>query len=184
MFIQALTRARALDRLLPGQRGPLHGLPFTVKDQFNVAGFDSTIGYASFIGNERDLPPSTLVEVLQEQGAIVFAKTNVPQSLMWCETDNNIWGRTNNPRNLDYTPGGSTGGEAVLLAMKGTLVGWGTDIGGSCRIPSALVGCWGLRPSVSHLPLYDYSLLMKNRATGFRTMVLQSLQMDKSTFPQ
>jgi len=182
--MEALLKAQALDQLPPYQRGPLHGLPFTVKDQFNVPGFDSTIGYASFIGNAEDLPPSTLVEVLQGQGAIVFAKTNVPQSLMWCETDNNIWGRTNNPRNLDYTPGGSTGGEAVLLAMKGTLLGWGTDIGGSCRIPSALVGCWGLRPSVSHLPFHNYSLLTKNRATGFHIMVLQSLQMGKSMFPR
>ncbi|RPA96102.1 amidase signature enzyme [Choiromyces venosus 120613-1] len=152
MFLEALKRAQELDELPPNQRGPLYGLPFTVKDQFNVPGFDSTIGYASFIGNAKDLPPSTLVEVLQGQGAIVFAKTNVPQSLMWCETDNNVWGRTNNPRNLDYTPGGSTGGEAVLLAMGGSLLGWGTDIGGSCRIPSALVGCWALRPSSYRLP--------------------------------
>ncbi|KAG0132100.1 amidase signature domain-containing protein [Tuber indicum] len=158
MFSEAIRRAQALDNLPPGRRGPLHGLPFTVKDQFNVPGFDSTIGYASFIGNAKDLPPSTLVEVLQGQGAIVFAKTNVPQSLMWCETDNNVWGRTNNPRNVNYTPGGSTGGEAVLLAMKGTLVGWGTDIGGSCRIPSALVGCWGLRPSSYRLPYYGVTV--------------------------
>ncbi|PWW73689.1 amidase signature enzyme [Tuber magnatum] len=158
IFIEALNRAKALDKLPPDQRGPLHGLPFTVKDQFNVPGFDSTIGYASFIGNAKGLPPSTLVEVLQGQGAIVFAKTNVPQSLMWCETDNNVWGRTNNPRNLDYTPGGSTGGEAVLLAMNGTLVGWGTDIGGSCRIPSALVGCWGLRPSSYRLPYHGVTV--------------------------
>lgn len=87
--------------------------------------------------------------MLTSLGAIIFAKTNVPQSLMWCETQNNIFGCTYNPRDLELTPGGSSGGEAVNLFMCGGLVGWGTDIGGSIRIPSALMGTYGLKPSVS-----------------------------------
>jgi amidase len=66
----------------------------------------------------------------------------------WNETENPLWGLTSNPANLSFTPGGSTGGEAVLLACQGSLVGWGTDIGGSIRIPAANQGVYGLRPSV------------------------------------
>jgi Asp-tRNA(Asn)/Glu-tRNA(Gln) amidotransferase A subunit family amidase len=70
----------------------------------------------------------------------------------WNETENPLFGLTSNPRNLNFTPGGSTGGEAVLLATHGTFIGWGTDIGGSVRIPSAIMGTYALRPSVSIPP--------------------------------
>lgn len=120
----------------------------TLKDQFNVAGADSTIGYVCNINNASQLVPSAMVQILERLGAVMIAKTNLPQSIMWCETENNIFGRTDNPRDRTFTPGGSSGGEAVNLVMKGALVGWGTDIGGSIRIPGALTGVYGLRPSV------------------------------------
>lgn len=148
LFTQALARAIELDSIPSSERGPLHGLPITLKDQFNVSGFDSTIGYVSNINNASQLVPSALVQILEDLGAIMIAKTNLPQSIMWCETENNIFGRTDNPRDRTFTPGGSTGGEAVNLVMKGGIVGWGTDIGGSIRIPSALTGVYGLKPSV------------------------------------
>lgn len=66
----------------------------------------------------------------------------------WCETDNPLWGLTTNPVHKDYTPGGSTGGESALLASKASMVGWGTDIGGSIRIPSHMMGLYGFKPSV------------------------------------
>ncbi|KAI8628549.1 amidase [Xylariaceae sp. FL1651] len=154
MFDDALSRAKELDIyfLKHGRPiGPLHGVPVTLKDQFNVKGFDSTIGYVS-----RSFHPATsnavLVEMLQSLGAIVMAKSNLPQSIMWCETDNPLWGLTTNPLNSAYTPGGSSGGEAALLASGASILGWGTDIGGSIRIPSHMMGLYGFKPSSARLP--------------------------------
>jgi amidase len=73
----------------------------------------------------------------------------LPQSIMWCETENPLWGLTTNPFSPEYTPGGSTGGEAVLIARGASVLGFGTDIGGSIRIPSHMMGIYGLKPSVS-----------------------------------
>ena len=72
-------------------------------------------------------------------------------SMQWCETENPLWGLTTHPMNPEFTPGGSSGGEGALLSIHGSLVGWGTDVGGSIRIPSHMNGLWGLKPSVSHL---------------------------------
>ncbi|KAI0969465.1 amidase [Xylaria arbuscula] len=154
LFDYALSRAKELDNYFQKHGrliGPLHGIPVTLKDQFDVAGFDSTIGYVgrSFAPAARD---SALVEMLQSLGVIVIAKTNLPQSIMWCETENPLWGLTTNPLRGDYTPGGSTGGEAVLLASDATVLGWGTDIGGSIRIPSHMMGLYGFKPSSARLP--------------------------------
>ncbi|KAI3320987.1 amidase [Xylariaceae sp. AK1471] len=154
LFDDALRRAKELDDyLLENGRpiGPLRGIPVTLKDQFDITGFDSTIGYVSrsFRPATRD---SALVEMLQSLGAIVMAKTNLPQSIMWCETDNPLWGLTTNPLHSGYTPGGSSGGEAALLASGGSLLGWGTDIGGSIRIPSHMMGLYGFKPSSARLP--------------------------------
>ncbi|KAK5257912.1 hypothetical protein LTR40_008958 [Exophiala xenobiotica] len=126
--------------------GPLHGVPVTLKDQFDVKGADSTIGYVAraFKPAARD---AAIVQILKSLGAIIIAKTNLPQSIMWCETENPLWGLTTNPRNPAFTPGGSTGGEGVLLALKASMIGWGTDIGGSIRIPSHMNGLWGLKPT-------------------------------------
>lgn len=68
----------------------------------------------------------------------------------WCETNNPLWGLTVHASNPEFTPGGSTGGEGTLLSLGGAVVGWGTDIGGSIRIPSHMNGLYGLKPSVSH----------------------------------
>ncbi|OBS26059.1 hypothetical protein FPOA_00003 [Fusarium poae] len=84
---------------------------------------------------------------LKQLGAVIMAKTNLPQSIMWCETNNPLWGLTTHPDDPNLTPGGSSGGEAAMLALGGSLVGWGTDIGGSIRIPSHMNGLWGLKPS-------------------------------------
>ncbi|KAI1172227.1 amidase [Nemania sp. FL0916] len=154
LFDDALRRARELDIYFKKHGrtiGPLHGIPMTVKDQFDIAGFDSTIGYVG-----RAFRPaaknSVLVDMLQKLGAIVMAKTNLPQSIMWCETENPLWGLTTNPLHAGYTPGGSTGGESALLASGASVVGWGTDIGGSVRIPSHMMGLYGFKPSHARLP--------------------------------
>ncbi|KAK2054570.1 amidase [Colletotrichum caudatum] len=152
-FDDAIERARELDgfqrthgRLI----GPLHGVPVSVKDQVDIKGLASTLGYVSnaFTRAEEDAP---LVRTLKQLGAVVITKTNVPQSIMWCETNNPLWGLTTHPADSKLTPGGSSGGEAALLALGGSLVGWGTDIGGSIRIPSHMNGLWGLKPSSRRL---------------------------------
>ena len=103
-------------------------MPITLKDQFDVIGVDTTLGYCS-----RAFQPAksdaVLVSMLMKLGAIPILKTNLPQSIMWCETENPLWGLTVNPRDKNTTPGGSTGGEAVLLALHGSILGFGTDIG-------------------------------------------------------
>lgn len=122
----------------------------TVKDQFNIHGYDSTLGYVG-----RAFVPATsdadVVKILKEAGVVFIAKTNLPQSIMWSETENNLFGLTTHPMNEKFTPGGSTGGEGALLGLEGSLFGWGTDLGGSVRIPAHLCGLYGLRPSVSRV---------------------------------
>ncbi|KAF2836191.1 amidase [Patellaria atrata CBS 101060] len=160
LFDDAIVKARELDVEFCkyGKTvGPLHGIPMTLKDQFNVKDYDSTIGYVG-----RAFKPAkddaVLVKLLREMGAVIIAKTNLPQSIMWCETENPLWGLTVHPKDPDFTPGGSTGGEGALLALNGSLVGWGTDIGGSIRIPAHMLGLYGLKPSSGRLPYQDVAV--------------------------
>ncbi|EPQ57091.1 amidase [Gloeophyllum trabeum ATCC 11539] len=151
---QALARAAEVDEYLKKTgkpMGPLHGLPVSLKDQICIKGLETTMGYVSWIGKyaERD---AALVEILYKCGAVPFVRTNVPQTLMWPETFNNVFGRTVNPHNRLLTCGGSSGGEGALVAMRGSPLGVGSDIGGSIRIPSAMCGVYGLRPSYNRIP--------------------------------
>jgi amidase len=109
------------------------------------------MGYVSWIGRvaERD---AVLTEILIECGAVLYVRTNVPQTLMWPECYNLVFGRTVNPVNRSLTSGGSSGGEGALLRMKGSILGAGSDIGGSIRIPAAMNGIYGLRPSYHRIP--------------------------------
>ncbi|KAF2650078.1 amidase signature enzyme [Lophiostoma macrostomum CBS 122681] len=129
----------------------------TLKDQFDVKGYDSTLGYVgrAFKPAQDD---SVIVSLLKQMGAVIIAKSNLPQSIMWCETENPLWGLTVHPQNPEFTPGGSTGGEGTLLALQGSVVGWGTDIGGSIRIPSHMLGLYGLKPSSTRLPYLGVSV--------------------------
>ncbi|OOQ91453.1 acetamidase [Penicillium brasilianum] len=154
LFEEALQQAQKLDAEFSSTgklQGPLHGIPITLKDQFNVKGVDSTLGYVG-----RSWQPASedavLVQILKNMGAIVIAKTNLCQSIMWAETENPLWGLTTNARNPAFTPGGSTGGEGPLLALHGSILGFGTDIGGSIRIPQSFAGLYGLKPSSSRFP--------------------------------
>ncbi|KAK9456947.1 amidase signature domain-containing protein [Dipodascopsis uninucleata] len=157
VFEQALERAKELDRIYKetGKTvGKYHGVPITLKDQFNVYGVDTTLGYVGRANNPvtDKSKEAVLVTIFEKEGSVVIAKTNLPQSIMWCETDNPLWGCTVNPRRRDFTPGGSTGGEGALLALKGSIMGWGTDLGGSVRIPQIMNGGYGLRPSAFRIP--------------------------------
>jgi amidase len=149
LFDDAIKRAEELDAYFKKEGktlGPLHGLPISLKDQFNIKGWDSTIGYVSYIGKEAP-SNSTLTDLLLDAGAIVYVKTNVPATLMMGESVNNVFGRTRHPYNRDLTSGGSSGGESALLCFRGSLLGVGTDIGGSIRHPASYCGLYALRPS-------------------------------------
>ncbi|EIM86154.1 amidase [Stereum hirsutum FP-91666 SS1] len=148
-FTNALQRATELDAYLAqtGKTvGPLHGLPISLKDQFQIAGLDTTMGYVSQ-AHQPAKEDSTVVAMLKNLGAVIYCKTNVPTTLMCGETINNIFGRTVNPANRQLTPGGSSGGETALVSFHGSPLGIGTDIGGSIRNPATFTGLWALRPS-------------------------------------
>ncbi|PLW56926.1 hypothetical protein PCANC_01242 [Puccinia coronata f. sp. avenae] len=153
MFEEALERADQLDKefAATGQlRGKLHGVPISLKDQINVEGFDSTIGFTKFV-NQPAAENALVVDRLIEEGAIPFTKTNVPQSLFSFECSNPIFGATHNPYKRGFTCGGSSGGEAALLASDGSCLGIGTDIGGSLRIPAHYCGCYSLKPCAGRI---------------------------------
>ncbi|KAF8838796.1 amidase [Paxillus ammoniavirescens] len=160
IFVErALERAREVDKYMEEHGKPmghLHGLPISLKDQFTMKGLETIMGYACNIGKFSE-DDCVLVEILYELGAVPFVRTNVPQTLMWGETHNNVFGRTTNPYNRKLTPGGSSGGEGALLAMRGSPLGVGTDIDGSLRIPSAFCGLYTLRPSYERLPYHGAS---------------------------
>jgi amidase len=130
---------------------PLYGLPISLKDSFDVLGYDSSTGLGCYV-NQPAQENSGTAALLLDLGAILYCKTNLPQSIMTGDSDNNIFGRTMNPRNRALTAGGSTGGEGALIALRGSLLGVGTDIGGSIRVPSVCNGLYGFRPSVGLVP--------------------------------
>ncbi|KAJ5664538.1 Amidase [Penicillium longicatenatum] len=174
LFDRALHRARELDDHL--QRtgrpiGPLHGLPVSVKDTFNIQGVDSSIGLSALAFKPASAN-APLVDLLESLGAIVIAKTNVPQTLATLDSCNHLFGRTLNPLNRQWTAGGSTGGEGVLVAMRGTMVGFGTDIGGSIRVPAMCQGIYGFKPSNGRVP---YGGQESGQLPGKGRMALQAV---------
>ncbi|KAJ9656778.1 hypothetical protein H2201_008430 [Coniosporium apollinis] len=151
---EALARAEELDSHLSTHKkplGPLHGLPISLKDTFRIPGHDSSIGIASLAFNPSTAP-STLVSLLLSLGAVLYCKTNVPQTLMALDSHNNVFGRTLNPLNTFVTAGGSSGGEGALVGMRGSILGIGTDVGGSIRIPAMCQGLYGFKPSWQRVP--------------------------------
>ena len=147
---------------------PLLGLPITVKDSIDALGFPCTGG--SFAReNFRPQKDSTVVARLRAAGAIVIAKTNVPEYSSSYETDNAILGCTNNPFDTQRTSGGSSGGEGALLGADASLVGIGLDGGGSIRVPSHYCGIYGIRPTTGRVP--DTGTWPETRDTGYRDLM-------------
>ncbi|KAI9052723.1 hypothetical protein LZ554_002999 [Drepanopeziza brunnea f. sp. 'monogermtubi'] len=154
-FSEALSRAKQCDDYLAKEGmtiGPLHGLPISLKDSFNITGQKSTIGYTSFTLHPPSDTTSPLVTILLSLGCVLYVKTNIPQTLMTADSHNNIFGRTLNPHNPSLTAGGSSGGEGALSALKGSILGVGTDIAGSIRIPAFCNGVVGFKPSTRRIP--------------------------------
>src|SRR5215510_11145187 len=134
-------------------RGPLHGVPMTIKDSFQTAGMRTTSGapeLANFVPQEDAWP----VAHLREAGAIIFGKTNLPIYAGDLQSYNEVFGTTNNPYDLTRTPGGSSGGSAAALACGFTPLELGSDIGGSIRLPSTMSGVYGHKPSYGIVPAH------------------------------
>ncbi|KAL3457571.1 amidase signature domain-containing protein [Aspergillus heterothallicus] len=155
LFDEAIARAKVLDEHLKrsGQPiGPLHGLPITFKDSYDIEGCDTSIGISSlcFDPSARN---SLLYDILTGYGAIVIAKTTVPQTMLNADTDSVVFGRTVNPYNREFGVAGSTGGEGAVIALGGSTFGVGSDGAGSVRMPAAVNGIVGYKPSGYRLPL-------------------------------
>jgi amidase len=146
----AIAEARAADKVPRDKRGLLHGVPVTIKDSLDTAGIISTGGTK---GRANYVPPrdATAVARLRAAGAIVLGKTNTPDLTMSFETDNLVYGRTNNPFDLTRTPGGSSGGAAAIVAAGGSPLDIGSDTGGSIRVPSHFCGIAGIKPTAGRV---------------------------------
>jgi amidase len=142
--------AEADRRLAAGDTAPLLGVPMTVKEAFDVAGLPTTWGFEHARDNiaDHDAVP---VARLKAAGAVILGKTNVPVGLSDWQSNNPIYGRTNNPLDLSRTPGGSSGGSAAALASGMVPLELGSDIGGSIRVPGHFSGVWGHKPSYGAL---------------------------------
>lgn len=158
-FERARKRAKALDRKRAKDDGSglLCGVPMTTKESYDVAGLPTTWGFEDR-REHRAAASALAVRRLEAAGAVVFGKTNVPVGLGDWQSYNPIYGATNNPWNVDHTPGGSSGGSAAALAAGLTGFEIGSDIGGSIRVPAAFCGVYGHKPTWGLLPPRGHSL--------------------------
>lgn len=150
---RAISEAKDADAAIANGEpiGALHGVPMTVKDSHDVQGLVSTGGTK---GRENFVPnrDATTVARMRHAGAIVLGKTNTPELTLSFETDNLIYGKTNNPYDLNRTPGGSSGGAGAIIASGGSPLDLGTDTGGSVRVPAGFCGIAGLKPTAGRVP--------------------------------
>jgi len=150
----AYERAREADAALARGEvwGPLHGVPFTLKDAHATVGMRTTTGFPP-LADYVPMVDSTVTARLKTAGGILFGKTNVAMMLADYQSNNPIFGRTNNPWNIERTPGGSSGGATAALAAGMTPFEIGTDLSGSIRIPAHFCGVFGLKPTEQRVPL-------------------------------
>ena len=159
----ALDRARQAEQaVMDGQPlGPLHGVPFTIKDSIDVAGYPTTSG-SLLTPRTRAITDAPVVARILAAGGVLLGKTNTPEFTLGWETDNRVFGRTNNPWSQDRTSGGSSGGEAAAIATGMSPLGIGSDSGGSIRVPAAYCNIFGLKPTHGRVPMtghLPYALL-------------------------
>jgi aspartyl-tRNA(Asn)/glutamyl-tRNA(Gln) amidotransferase subunit A len=149
----ALKAADAADKAVAAGAplGPLHGVPFSIKDALDTAGVPTQRGSKLFAGNIPD-KDATAVARFKAAGGIPLMKTNLPEFSAWTETDNLVTGRTNNPWNLDRTPGGSSGGESAAIAAGLSPIGIGSDVAISVRGPAAFTGIAALKATHGRVP--------------------------------
>ncbi|KAF5102124.1 hypothetical protein DV451_001976 [Geotrichum candidum] len=153
----ALERAQFLDDYLAKNGktiGPLHGLPFSLKDHIALQGHRNNFSLTALVDNVTD-HTSVIAEIIRDAGAVYYQRTVQPQFLMHLESSSNVYGVAKNPFNTTLTCGGSSGGEAAALGFHSSAIGLGTDIGGSIRGPASMQGVYGFKPSVGRLPVGD-----------------------------
>ncbi|OKL56486.1 hypothetical protein UA08_08361 [Talaromyces atroroseus] len=154
LYESAMRRATELDDYMAqtGKSvGILHGLPICLKDIFDIQGQPTTVGLVSwlpYIATKN----ATITDSIIAAGGILLAKTSTSQACLMVESINNIFGTVRNPYNPQLSAGGSSGGEAALVAAKGSILGSGTDGGGSIRFPAAFCGLWGIKCSKGRIP--------------------------------
>lgn len=144
---RALERAREIDaaRAAGGKLGPLAGLPMTIKDTLDVAGMPASAGVPKF--RDREAADADVVAAVRAAGAVIWGKTNVPVMASDFQSYNRLYGTTNNPWDLERTPGGSSGGAAAAVATGITALEVGSDIGGSLRTPASFCGVFSHKPT-------------------------------------
>jgi amidase len=156
-FERARDAATAADvALAHGEQRPLLGIPMTIKEAFNIAGLPTTWGNLHF----RDFVPTedaVVVSRLKSAGAVILGKTNVPEGLGDFQSYNDIYGTTNNPWDIGRSPGGSSGGSAAAVAAGFGPLSFGSDIGGSLRVPAHFCGVYAHKPTMGLVPLRGYN---------------------------
>lgn len=172
-FTEATIEAQHKDKHFPTDltKYPLYGIPMTIKESFDVSGMKTTGGLIHLKGNlaKNDAP---IVQKLKKAGAIILGKTNTATLCYAQESVNKLYGRTNNPWDLNRTAGGSTGGEGAILAVGGAVAGIGSDIGGSIRLPSHFNGVFGFKSgkhtitSDGHFPAAKHPLQQRMESYG------------------
>lgn len=172
-FTQAIEQAKEYDKRAKAGKfmGPLHGVPISIKESFDVKDMKTTGGLI----HRQDFIAKTdavCIDKLKKAGAIILVKTNTPTLCFCQETDNKLYGRTNNPWNITKTAGGSSGGEGALVAVGGTALGLGSDIGGSIRFPSHFNGVIGFKSGkhqvsqMGHYPFTAHPLQERMHSIG------------------
>ncbi|MEL6738657.1 MAG: amidase family protein [Pseudomonadota bacterium] len=165
-FARAAATAKAMDAAGPDPDKPLFGVPMTVKESFEVEGLPSCWGHEKlkdYIA-PRD---SELVRRLKAAGAVILGKTNVPVDLSDWQSFNPVYGRTNNPHNAERSPGGSSGGGAAAVASGMVACEYGTDIGGSVRVPAHFCGIWGHKTTWGIVSKQGHDHPLMARRPGF-----------------
>ncbi len=170
---EALAQADQADRSRAAGKpcGPLHGVPITIKDTYRVKGSRTTAGYLPL----KDYIPDTdavAVALLKEAGAIIIGRTNIPTLAMDMQTDNPIFGKTNNPWDVKRTPAGSSGGCATALATGMTSLSLGSDLAGSIRLPAGFCGVYGLKPTHGVVSFEGHIVPLPGEINGYRTLAV------------
>lgn len=170
---EALARADQADRSRADGKpcGPLHGVPITIKDTYRVKASRTTAGYLPL----KDHIPDTdavAVALLKQAGAIIIGRTNTPTLAMDMQTDNPIFGKTNNPWDVERTPAGSSGGCATALATGMTSLSLGSDLAGSIRLPASFCGVYGLKPTHGVVSFEGHIVPLPGEINGYRTLAV------------
>ncbi len=169
----ALRQATLADEAIKNAEnlGKLHGVPITIKDNYLTQGMTTTSGYEP-LRNHIPTKDAELVKLLKSEGAIIIGKTNLSVLAMDMQTDNAIFGKTNNAWDISRTSGGSSGGCSVALATGMTPLSFGNDLAGSIRLPSAYCGVYGFKPSFGVVSLQGIQTDPKEKTIGLKSLAV------------